>query len=125
MTRTPPRAALLRRRADLLGEIANIDRELAELEAEPASDADVYSTTGPLPPGRSRRWLRDHAREIPGAVRVGGVRGRSVEWRVRREDYDAWVAAQASPIATAPAKSTPDVDDWLASAGIRLTRRSA
>lgn len=107
-------------------EIARIDRELADLET-PSDAPAVYSTApgGALPPGRSRRWLRDHAREIPGATRIGGKRGRDVAWLVRRDEYERWLESQARPVASAPAESTPDVDDWLEAGGERFTRRSA
>lgn len=115
------RAALLRRRADLLRELAGIDDSLAVLEL--GGIADEYSTApgGALPPGRSRRWLRDHAREIPGARRVGGARGRGVVWLVPRAAYEAWLAGRA----TAPTeRAVIDVapDRWLAGAGLRVTR---
>lgn len=45
-----------------------------------ATRATEYGSRPPdaAPPGRSHRWLRDHARQIPGAQRLGGARGRSV-----------------------------------------------
>lgn len=90
--------------------------------------ADVYSTRGgPLPPGRSRRWLRDHAREIEGARRVGGRRGRGVEWLVPRVAYERWLDARSKPAAdeqkTAPAGAeVVDLDAWINNAGYRTTR---
>lgn len=117
----PPNERKARLRALLL---RTVD-ELVELLVDDATpEATVYSTAngGALPPGRSRRWLRDHAREIPGHVRVGGARGRSVEWRVPREAYDAWVAHR-----DAKPSNVVHVDEaaWITESGHRLTRRSA
>lgn len=124
------RAALLRRSAELLEEQARIARELADLEAPAAPGEIVYTTApgGPLPPGRSRRWLREHAGEI-GAVRRGGKRGRSVVYEVTGAAYDAWLARQSiAPTSPADEQQTPvviHVDDWIGRAGYRTTRRRA
>ncbi len=82
-------------------------------------EPDTYTSIGPLPPGRSRRWFREHAPEIPGAIRTGGARGRSVVWSVSRSDYDRWAT---TPMPEAGASSVVDVDSWLAAANYRATR---
>ncbi|MBX3228249.1 MAG: hypothetical protein KIT84_26510 [Labilithrix sp.] len=84
----------------------------------------IFSTGpgGALPPGRSRRWLRDHAAEI-GGTRVGGKRGRGVAWLVTREQYDAWLASQGTArVEPAPAATVIPIDALIASAGFRATR---
>lgn len=119
------RAALLRRRADLLRELATVDDSLAVLEL--GGIADEYSTApgGALPPGRSRRWLRDHAREIPGARRIGGARGRGVVWIVSRAAYDAWSRSATTSATTTVAPAADSATTWLEAAGLRVTRGAA
>lgn len=112
---------------------AIVREELATHAAPPTHDL-VYTTApgGPLPAGRSRRWLRDHARRIPGATRSGGARGRSVVWIVSHADYARWLAGQTtSTVKPSAAQPTPtpakvvDIDAFLRAAGLRATTRSA
>lgn len=58
-----------------------------------AAPPEYYSTAvgGVLPPGRNRRSFTRFAPQIPGAVRHGGRRGRSVVWTVSRADYESWL----------------------------------
>ncbi len=120
-------------RAALLRELAATLTKLAELEeaAPPPERATIYTTApgGPLPPGRSRRWLREHAGEM-GGTRTGGKRGRGVVWTVTREQYEAWLAARAQRApqqVAAPPPPAPviDLDAWIAASGYRATKRSA
>lgn len=94
------------------------------LGACPATAPKFYSTSpaGALPPGRSRRWLRDHAREI-GAERIGGKRGRGVEYRVAVDRYEAWLASRSTIANTDDTSPAADVDEWITAAGYRATRR--
>lgn len=97
----------------------------AELRA--TGDAATYSTApgAPLPPGRSRRWLRDHARHIPGARREGGRAGRGVIWTVSRSDYDAWATRSWAPPATADESDDAIAERALAATATRSTRGGA
>ncbi len=97
-----------------------------DVAATPAI-ADVYTSRGPVPPGRSLGWLRRHIRTIPGATRIGGRRGRGVIWTVTRADYEAWL--RAPRVAAAPSNPVPvapviDIDAWIGASGHRLTRRT-
>jgi hypothetical protein len=49
-----------------------------------------YTTAkrGALPPGKSRRWLREHAPGIPGAKRAGR------DWIVPVDAFDRWCEAR-------------------------------
>lgn len=120
------RATLLRQRSRLHLELARIDEELADIEQSAETTAPVYTTApgGPLPPRRSRRWLREHAAEM-GGTRSGGRRGRDVVWTVTHEQYTAWLASRstrtAEPAARVPAPVVA-IDSWLSSAGYRATR---
>lgn len=105
----------------LLEAIARLLAPLVAAELATSAPASGYSTGpgGHLPPGRSRRWLREHARNIPGATRSGGRRGRGVVWSVTVADYDAWLSS------TARAPVAPVVpDEWARAAGYRPTRGS-
>jgi hypothetical protein len=66
-------------------------------EPSPSAGPTHYTTNkrGALPPGKSRRWLRDRAAEIPGARKVGR------DWTVSAADFDRWAAAR-TPKRTAP-----------------------
>jgi hypothetical protein len=81
---------------------------------------ETYRTTGPLPPGWSRRRFREAAPTIPGAERSGGKRGRSVSWTVSRVDFERWLSTRTAEQA-APAADAPDADAWIANAGYRPT----
>lgn len=113
---------LLLRRADLFMEVARIDRALASCDVGSVSE---FSTTreGHLPPGRSRRWLREHAPRIPGAVREGGKRGRGVIWRVSADAYLAWVEGQRRRVSNASCLAQHGVERWIDAAGYRTTRK--
>ena len=78
---------------------------------------------GPHPPGKTGRWLREHAHEIPGARRVGR------DWVVTIEEFDAWTgsrqqkasARRAQPVA--PTSSTAwSPKQALVDAGVREMR---
>jgi hypothetical protein len=112
------------RLAELHAEIGAVHRELAELPA--ADDGEPYGSRPPYqaPPGRSHRWVRDHARLIEGHRREGGERGRDVVWLLPREAYSAWLSARSTARST-PTEPTADVvaiDSWIAAAGYRQTR---
>jgi hypothetical protein len=87
----------------------------------------IYSTApgGLLPPGKTRRWLRDHAPEIPGAVRRGGRRGRSVRWDVPADAFEAWLAGRASAPLTPTTADVVEIDQWIAASGHRFTKKRA
>lgn len=116
------RTALLRQRAALQRELADIDEQLAD--AERADEPAEYGSTAPWPPppGRSHRWLRDHARHIPGARRIGGARGRGVVWVVSAADYGRWATPRHVPAGVA---GDDDLDAALERAGLRATRGAA
>lgn len=103
----------------------------------------LYTTTteGPLPAGATRRWLRElapriakwaaeHAPELPRVERRGGKRGKTVAWIVPAVTLDAYAAARRAAANTAPSAvasttaAVVDLDDWIRSAGYRLSRRS-
>jgi hypothetical protein len=124
-------SALLRRSAELLDEQAWIVREIAVALDAPPEQPAIYSTAGTLPPGRSRRWFREHAREM-GATRSGGARGRDVVWTIPRADYEAWLSRgvqmrdtvsriEESRGAEKPAPVV-NIDAWIAGARYRATR---
>jgi hypothetical protein len=62
---------------------------LGRLPAEPERPT-AYTThkSGPHLPGKTRRWMLDHARNIPGAKKVGR------DWVISVEDYEAWCKAE-------------------------------
>ncbi len=114
-----------------LSVIARACREIASaidaLASEPNAPPDVYTTRGPLPPGRSARWLREHAREM-GGTRTGGARGRTVLWSVQREAYERWVASRAGrrnePSEGTQRADVVDLERWIQASGYRPTRRT-
>lgn len=61
---------------------------LLDAIAAPTDRPKVYTTRGPLPPGRSISWTKRHLRGIPGAT------GRRGLWQITAEAYDAWMAEQ-------------------------------
>lgn len=96
----------------------------AELAERTAPVATHYSTMpcGSLPPGRSRRWLREHARHIPGVLREGPARGRAVFWHVPVAAYAAWHASQLAVVSTPTLESEDAIFDRLAAtSGVRRT----
>jgi hypothetical protein len=88
------------------------------------SDGSYSSRKGAVHlPGKSRRWMIDHAREIPGASKVGR------DWIVPHSAYERWRAEQDAARCRATASiRTPDADArtiaerTLANAGLRPTR---
>jgi hypothetical protein len=85
----------------------------------------VYSSRkgGAHLPGKSRRWMLDHAREIPGASKIGR------DWIVPYAAYERWRTEQDAARCRATASiRTPDADArtiaerTLANAGLRPTR---
>jgi len=78
----------------LLDEIADrvADRLLARLDRSSSTSVVVYSTHkhGPHLPGKSRRWMLEHVRKMPGARKVGR------DWVIAPADYEAWVRAEDS-----------------------------
>jgi hypothetical protein len=111
-------AAALRASANALEAIA----DEAEREGA-ASPACSYCTgkSGTLPPGKSRRWLRDHAPAIPGARKLGR------DWMVTRVDFDRWVDAQQTAKPLRPPFASPsiapiiNIDELLERNGLRPT----
>jgi hypothetical protein len=75
-------------------------------------------------PGKSRRWMLDHAREIPGAKKIGR------DWIVPHVAYVQWLADQDAARARAEAVPSPSqeadartiAERTLANAGLRPTR---
>jgi hypothetical protein len=107
-----------------------------ETPSAPAAPARASNTNGvpadgfyssrkgaPHLPGKSRRWMLDHAREIPGASKVGR------DWVIPHAAYERWRAEQDAARCRATASiRTPDADArtiaerTLANAGLRPTR---
>lgn len=117
------RAELLRRRSIHFAELSRIDSELAELETH-EHVSEIFTTRGPLPPGRSARWLREHAREM-GGTRSGGTRGRGVLWTVTRAQYEAWLQRKRPDEGLdrdQEASNVVDIDSLINAAGFRATR---
>lgn len=99
-----------------------IARAVAPLVArELAASTVLYTATEP-PPGRSKRWMREHARHVPGAIPHG--RG----WAITHAAWVAFVQAEADRRRTArnaplaPREPTNDVEAMLVAAGLRRTR---
>jgi hypothetical protein len=74
-------------------------------------------------PGKSRRWMLDHAREIPGARKVGR------DWIVPCTAYNRWLAEEdaarcraTTPIHTVDGHARAIAERTLANAGLRPTR---
>ncbi len=73
-------------------------------------------------PGKSRRWMLDHARGIPGARKVGR------DWILSHADYVRWMAEQDAARCRTGAPTVHDADArtiaerTLANAGLRATR---
>jgi hypothetical protein len=75
-------------------------------------------------PGKSRRWMREHAREIPGARKVGR------DWIVSHEAYVRWLTEQDTARCRAAVVRSPSLEvearliaeRTLANAGLRPTR---
>ena len=81
----------------LLDEIADrvATRMLSRLErgALPSSAPPVVYTThkdGPHLPGKTRRWMLEHVKNIPGARKVGR------DWLIDASAYRAWLTAEDS-----------------------------
>ena len=114
--------ALARALVPLVKALAKILAPLVVAEVRAAADpANVYTSRGPAPPGRSLRWLRDHIPQMPGAVREGGLRGRGVIWSITRVDYEKWRAAKTKTAAAEPEPLA--VDDWIRATGYRPTTK--
>ena len=98
------------------------------LVVPPTSSTTVeYSSAegGTLPPGKSRRWLREHAPAMPGARRAGRA------WSISKGGFDAWCADQArarrmarkaEPVAT---DDDARVTEFFARSEQRATRKAA
>ena len=118
---------------------------IADIEARPdlatrvrralgiaAPEVTVYGSRPPHepPPGRSYRWFREHAPSMPGALRSGGKRGRSVTWTIVPSLYRVWLAAEEDRTAAPAAYVVPtgleltdeEVDRCIAQSGQRPTR---
>jgi hypothetical protein len=74
-------------------------------------------------PGKSRRWMLDHARDIPGARKVGR------DWIVPQVAYERWLAAKdtarcraTAAIRSVDADARAIAERTLANAGLRPTR---
>jgi hypothetical protein len=81
-------------------------------------------------------------RHIAGVERLGGKRGRSVYYELAIANYEAWVLAQrtrglvdtpggtttgradAAAAESEAGASVTNLDEWIASAGYRTTRKS-
>jgi hypothetical protein len=65
-------------------------RLLARLERTAVAAPMVYTTSkrGPHLPGKTRRWMLEHVKLMPGAHKVGR------DWTISASDYDAWVTAE-------------------------------
>lgn len=97
-----------------------------------ATEVAVYGSRPPHepPPGRSYRWLREHAPTMPGAIRTGGKRGRNVAWTITPSLYRVWLAAEEDRASAAPSREVPgslemtdeQADRCIAAAGLRPTR---
>lgn len=81
----------------------------------------VYSSRGPLPPGYSRRRFIASARTMPGARRLGGKRGRSVEWQIDRADWERGLAAPVV-VESPTSADVIDIDAWIHASGHRATK---
>lgn len=122
------RAALLRRRADLLEEQARVDRELADIESH-ATTGDTCSSVN-LPADLAA--LKDGRRVFRQECASGRVDGASKAGKVWTCSHEAWRIARSRP-------STPRVVRGLgvamndaaiaaaavARAGLRHTRRAS
>jgi len=82
-----------------------VQHELARV----AAPVEHY-TSRLLPPGKTRRWFREHARNIPGAYKSGNA------WIVGRDAYERW-CRERSGIVPTPA-------EWSASAVLDAVSRA-
>lgn len=76
-----------------------IRRIVAEELARATGTRDDHYTSRSLPPGKTRRWFREHAREIPGAYKSGAA------WIVSREAYERWCRERTGIVPTPSAWS--------------------
>ncbi len=90
--------------------------------------ADYYTTNkiGPRIPGKTRTWMLDNAKTMPGAHKVGR------DWVISPVDYEAWLTEQDTARCRASAPELRDVVDarkiaesTLAKAGLRATKGGA
>jgi hypothetical protein len=74
----------------------------------------VYTTNkrGPHPPGKTRRWLSDRIKSMPGARKVGR------DWEISLANYEAWATAadrarvrSSDPPRRPPLAKVESVDD--------------
>jgi len=93
------------------------------------SSATTYGSKLPHapPPGRSYAWFRKNAAKMPGVVRTGGVRGRSVVWTIAATAFRAWLATQQQAVVPPSPKknaatSAANDDEWIKASGYRLTQ---
>ncbi len=96
---------------------------LIDALSAPAERPRVYTTRGPLPPGRSISWTKRHLRGIPGSF------GRRGLWQITAEDYDAWMVAESQRAERGPAPIPPDAhaaaERYLRAAGMRRNGAAA
>jgi hypothetical protein len=73
--------------ASLFDELVEAVAERVAKKVAPTPTPPVTYTTnkrGPHFPGRSRRWMLDHIRSMPGARKIGR------NWEISATDYEAW-----------------------------------
>lgn len=74
-----------------LDQLADAVAERVAKKLKPTTGAPVvvYTTnkSGPHLPGKTRRWMLDHIRLIPGAKKVGR------DWEITAADWEAWKAS--------------------------------
>lgn len=109
---------------ELLAE-AVAERVLARLGSSANTKAVVYTSrkAGTHIPGKSRNWMLNKCKGMPGARKVGR------DWTISVQDYEAWATAQdtsrcrsKAPCAKAVLDDEAYADAALAAAGFRVPR---
>src|SRR5438046_3718339 len=102
----------LMREIDALIE-TKVRESLARIASSHLPTHFTSSPHGEPPPGKTRRWLREHAPEILGASKVGQ------SWVISREDFERWAARQRPRRASRPVAGPWSPSAALEAAGVR------
>lgn len=101
-----------------------VDARIAIALGDRDNKSAIYSTApGGKHPGK-RRWFVERCRKHPKARRIGGKRGRGVQWEIDALDFDTSHAVTVTSRETKAAKTAVDITSLLAANGYRPARKA-